>query len=198
MYPAEWMDQLVYDLIEHYAAEVRPSGLIYLELRMRGHGVLIIEEQVKQTQMRVCYLLFDADGRPVFEPELLFYIDLSGAWIPYAIQRHTAGQYTYADLDITRSEFTITDAKHQAALAIFADGWAETLRAQGWIGGAGKCITQPLTAPKVAAESPPDAQTLWEWVDEYGVCPATDGCWVSPDSVCEHGHKSWLLVLHLI
>ena len=142
MYPAEWMDQLVYDLIEHYAAEVRPSGLIYLELRMRGHGVLIIEEQVKQTQMRVCYLLFDADGRPVFEPELLFYIDLSGAWIPYAIQRHTAGQYTYADLDIARSEFTITDAKHQAALAIFADGWAETLRAQGWIGGAGKCITQ--------------------------------------------------------
>jgi hypothetical protein len=192
------MDQLVYDLIEHYTAEVRPSGLIYLELRMRGHGVLIIEEQVKQTQMRVCYLLFDTDGHPVFEPELLFYIDARGFWIPYAIRRHTAGQYTCADLDSGCGEIRVTDAKHQAALAVFADFWAEILRAQGWIEGASKCITQPQATCQVEAGLPPDAETLWDWVDEYGVCTATDGCWVAPNGECPHGHKSWLLALNLI
>jgi len=198
MHPAEWMDQLVYDLIEHYTAEVRPSGLIYLELRMRGHGVLIIEEQRKQQQMRVCYLLFDGEGCSVPEPELLFYIDPCGYWIPYAIQRHTAGQHACADLNVVSSEFTVTDAKQQAALALFADGWAEILRAQGWIEDASKCITQSQASLQVEVESPPAAATLWEWIDEYGVCTATDGCWVAPDGTCEHGHKSWLVALNLL
>jgi hypothetical protein len=30
------------------------------------------------------------------------------------------------------------------------------------------------------------------------VCPATDGCEVEPDGVCEHGHPSWLRKLSLI
>jgi hypothetical protein len=198
MCPSEWMDQMIYDLIEHYTAEVRPSGLIYLELRMRGHGVLIIEEQVKHQQMRVCYQLFDTDGRPVFEPELLFYIDGSGSWIPYAIRRHTAGQYTCAELNSVSGEFKVTDTKHQAALAVFANFWADILRVQGWIGGAAKCITQPQAMPQAEARLPPDAETLWDWVDEYGVCTATDGCWVAADGICSHGHQSWLLALDLL
>jgi hypothetical protein len=31
-----------------------------------------------------------------------------------------------------------------------------------------------------------------------GGCEATDGCWVEPDGVCEHGCKSWLIVLGVI
>lgn len=31
-----------------------------------------------------------------------------------------------------------------------------------------------------------------------GVCPATDGCRVEPDGVCQHGHPSWLLALNII
>lgn len=43
----------------------------------------------------------------------------------------------------------------------------------------------------------PDIETLKEWLDESG-CEATDGCWVEPDGICEHGCKSWLLELGLI
>lgn len=38
----------------------------------------------------------------------------------------------------------------------------------------------------------PDLETLEEW-DMDGGCEATDGCWVEPDGVCQHGHPSWLL-----
>ena len=43
----------------------------------------------------------------------------------------------------------------------------------------------------------PDLETLEEWVSDGG-CEATDGCWVEPDGTCEHGKRSWLLVLGLI
>jgi hypothetical protein len=200
MSPSEWMDQLIHDLIEHYEAEVLPSGLIYLELRMERHGVLIIEETIKHRQMHVCYQLFDVRGQPVPEPELWFHIGEDGHWFPFEIRRHTAGHHVFADLEMGSGELIVTDPKHQAALACFADSWAEVLRAQGWVGGAWKCITQPQTWPEVEEESarPPSVEDLWNWVDEYGRCMATDSCWVEPDGTCEHGHKSWLLELGLI
>jgi len=43
----------------------------------------------------------------------------------------------------------------------------------------------------------PDLAQLRIW-DSEGGCEATDGCWVKPDGICEHGAKSWLLELNLI
>ncbi len=43
----------------------------------------------------------------------------------------------------------------------------------------------------------PSAEDLELWMYEGG-CYATDGCWVEPDGVCEHGYPSWLLYLGLI
>jgi hypothetical protein len=40
-------------------------------------------------------------------------------------------------------------------------------------------------------------EQLEEWAAD-GEAEATDGCWVEPDGICEHGKKSWLLVLGLI
>jgi hypothetical protein len=200
MSPSEWIGRLVHDLFEHYGAEVLPSGLRYLELRMDGYGVLIVEEKIKNKQMCVCYWLYDAQGHPVPEPEVVFHIDAADHWIPYEIRRHTAGNYSFADLELGSGELLSTDPRHQAALAAFADSWADILRAQGWVGGADKVITQPQAWPEEEDAPPqaPDAETLWNWVDEYGKCQATDSCWVEPDGTCEHGHPSWLVALGLI
>jgi len=46
-------------------------------------------------------------------------------------------------------------------------------------------------------EDEPSVDTIMEWMDESG-CEATDGCWVEPDGVCQHGYPSWLLYLGLI
>jgi hypothetical protein len=35
------------------------------------------------------------------------------------------------------------------------------------------------------------------WAEEGG-CEAPDGCWVEPDGICEHGHRSWLLIMGMI
>lgn len=43
----------------------------------------------------------------------------------------------------------------------------------------------------------PDLETLEEWHSDGG-CETTDGCWVEPDGVCQHGHPSWLLRLGFI
>jgi len=43
----------------------------------------------------------------------------------------------------------------------------------------------------------PTPRQLMAWQDDGG-CEATDGCWVEPDGICEHGAKSWLLVLGYI
>lgn len=201
MQQAEWMDQLVYDLLARYEADVLPSGLLSLELRMKGHGTLLIEEKWKHKQMYVGYLLFDGDGNPVPEPALWFYIDPGGHWLPYEIQRMTAGHYAFADIDRQSGELIVLDAKNQAALACFADFWAEILRAQGWLDQAQKQTRHGLTALDGQREpgEQPDLTTLMQWMDTDGGCEATDGCWlVEPDSVCEHGHPSWLVELGLI
>src|SRR5215212_557350 len=174
MQQAEWMDQLVFDLIAQYQAEVLPSGLLHLELTMQGHGMLVIEELVRQRQMRVCYLLFDAQGQPVPEPEVLFYVDQAGHWIPYRLHRITAGRYEFADLDVIERELLVTDAKNQAALALFADFWAEILRAQGWL----EAATQSHTPMFLEPNNPPpwpDWATLMHWLDMAGGCETTDG-----------------------
>lgn len=49
-----------------------------------------------------------------------------------------------------------------------------------------------LTVQKI--KSPPSIKTMEKWVCD-GIARATDGCKIEPDGVCQHGHKSWLLVL---
>ncbi len=43
----------------------------------------------------------------------------------------------------------------------------------------------------------PDIEQLQMWGEEGG-CETPDGCWVEPDGTCEHGHKSWLLIMGMI
>lgn len=43
----------------------------------------------------------------------------------------------------------------------------------------------------------PTIEQIREW-DDMGGCEATDGCWVEFDGECEHGCKSWLIILGLI
>src|SRR5205823_8141662 len=124
----------------------------------------------------VCYQLFDAHGQPVPEPEVLFYIDHVGHWIPYSIHRITAGRYDFADLDVIEGQLLVTDSKNQAALALFADFWAETLRAQGWLEEATKSHTLALLELNHPALWPEwDRLMQWlQWLEPEDGCQATD------------------------
>lgn len=43
----------------------------------------------------------------------------------------------------------------------------------------------------------PSFKTLEEW-DSFGFCKTPCGCKVEPDGVCQHGTKSWMLLLGLL
>lgn len=43
----------------------------------------------------------------------------------------------------------------------------------------------------------PSIAQLEQWENEGG-CETPDECWVEPDGTCEHGQKSWLLILGYI
>lgn len=64
---------------------------------------------------------------------------------------------------------------------------------KGWINTLG----EDWYSSAVASLDAPDLATLMRWLDD-GVCEATDGCLVKPDSCCEHGHPSWLVALGLL
>lgn len=49
----------------------------------------------------------------------------------------------------------------------------------------------------VATTQRPSIAKMERWSDR-GIAEATDGCRVEPDGLCEHGHQSWMLRLHLI
>ena len=55
--------------------------------------------------------------------------------------------------------------------------------------------------PKPTIDEPRTSEEMYEVlrdVEMEGTCEATDGCWVEPDGICEHGHPSWLLYWGLI
>lgn len=45
--------------------------------------------------------------------------------------------------------------------------------------------------------TPPSYKKLEEW-NNNGGCKTPCGCWVEPDGECEHGNKSWLLLMKFI
>jgi hypothetical protein len=47
-------------------------------------------------------------------------------------------------------------------------------------------------------DSRPDSEDLQDMLTGEIDAEATDGCYVEPDGVCEHGHPSWPLYLGLI
>lgn len=53
------------------------------------------------------------------------------------------------------------------------------------------------TTPEQQWDLQPSMEEIMRWSWEGG-CYTTDGCWVEEDGTCEHGHRSWMLVMGLI
>lgn len=43
----------------------------------------------------------------------------------------------------------------------------------------------------------PSMEEAQDWMDDGG-CEATDGCWIEPDGICEHGYPSWFVYWGII
>lgn len=101
-------------------------------------------------------------------------------------------------LELTTDGFLILEDKDGLRVSMMLPEWLETAMRTTLLASLKTQTTLTVPEEETDEAQPPDAATLWQWVDEYGKCTATDGCWCQPDGVCEHGHASWLVVLGLI
>lgn len=49
----------------------------------------------------------------------------------------------------------------------------------------------------IIGATPPGYKKLEQW-HSAGGCKTPCGCWVEPDGECEHGNKSWLMLMNFI
>lgn len=101
-------------------------------------------------------------------------------------------------LELTHDGFLILEDKDGCRVSLMLPDWLEAAMRRSLQEDHQTQTNQARPTAEVAEPQPPDKATLWQWVDAYGLCTATDGCWVEPDGTCEHGHLSWLVVLGLV
>lgn len=125
------------------------------------------------------------DGAPVLRAERCYQDVPSGGVRVY--RRAYPGSWsliqTGADRERLRPELRSMSAQERADHFIAECG----NRGVSWLPG------QALRGTKKV----PSMGTIRKWVYD-SVAAATDGCRVEPDGICQHGSRSWLLVLGMI
>lgn len=188
------MQEIVIKISEKYGLDLTADE-VSLRLDMVGFDRLIIKK-TDQDLVSVGHYL-EQGANLIGDPEIIFYTGY-GDWIPVEISQVQGGYRIYAVLSADRQSVVLADPFSQAQLAVFAEGWAQNIKAQDWLEHGIKWDPGSNVDPCSPDESQtPDLDTLIAWADE-GMCEATDGCVVEPDGTCPHGCRSWLLELGLI
>ena len=198
MRPSLLMAEFVRD-VRHVDPPVATVTGFCIEWSLPGGARLVVLEFDRRLLVSVGCYRADGRGLPMADPEITFYLDEQDQWLPIELTRAGGGKTVVATVEAGCVD--LLDPAGQAALAAYADVWAQQLRAQGWVEQAGKSSAVPQVWPEAADErrQQPAWATLMDWLGADGGCEATDGCWVEErDGVCEHGHSSWLVALGLL
>lgn len=102
-----------------------------LRLDMPGFDRLCVE-RISTGCISVAHY-FVMNGDLVAEPDIVFFVDLSGAWYPIAINQSITGWRAYAQLDDAGTAIVRFRPQAQKSLAQFAELWAQNIRDQGWL-----------------------------------------------------------------
>lgn len=156
---------------------------VHFHLDLPGFDRLCIE-RIDCRRISVAHY-FELNGDLAPEPDILFWINGAGDWIPVEISQSLTGWRVYARLNDDASAIVQIRPKSQRDLAAFAELWAQNLREQGWL----EALTPPNPPPTphfgvavwpTPTVEAPDGELLAEWFFD-SVCEATDGCPVEPD-----------------
>lgn len=102
-----------------------------LRLEMAGFDPLRIE-RLPNGCISVAHL-FEAQGFLIPEPDVCFFVDAQGRWVPINITQSVTGYIAYAELSEDGSALVRYNRARQAGLADFCEQWAQNLRDQGWL-----------------------------------------------------------------
>ena len=203
------MQEVIEALAQRHGIHLNQNGA-HFRLDMPGYDRLCVEN-IGLNRVAVTHY-FEQNGDLIQDPEIVFFVgDEILGWIPIEITQVIGGWRQYVKLSADRSRPITYRKQAQASLAEFAEICANNIEGQGWLDHGVKykrgpdvepAVCETLTGnshrwPKPTAREP-SLETLEQWMWEDGGCEATDGCWIEPDGVCQHGHPSWLLRLGLI
>ncbi len=188
MQPSYGMGELVESLWEKHEPDAHFNGY-RLALFHPAHGLLITEDIEWFVVRRVALIpvtdraeLSKSDSLP--STEILFHISGHEIWTPFQMS-HTLPN---TDDDSIHSP---TGAISQAALADYADRWAEALSSQQWATQAVQYSSDLASKVQTRQQWQPDGGTLKQWLEAISHCEAVDGCLIASASACAHGYESW-------
>lgn len=124
------MRKVISELASKHAIELEKRGAI-LWLEMKGFDRLRIE-RLANGCLSVAHI-FQAQGFSIPEPDVCFFIDEEGKWIPVNITQSIGGFRAYAELSEDGSTILRCNRNGQADLALFCEQWAQNLRDQRWL-----------------------------------------------------------------
>jgi hypothetical protein len=102
------------------------------------------------------------------------------------------------DTAMPTSAAALADYRHAPACPIQEPGGRARTRNPPTDGRAPHRQPRNRSRKEVNRMRRPSLKELRRQLEEDSGCEATDGCFVEPDGTCDHGQRSWLLVLGLI
>ena len=129
------MKAVIEELCKKHSIDFSKAGAL-LRLDMKGFDQLRIE-RLPNGCISVAHL-FEAEGFSIPEPDVCFFVDAQGEWVPINITQSIGGYRAYAELSEDGKSILRFNQKHQADLANFFEQWAQNLRDQSWLQNAEK------------------------------------------------------------
>jgi hypothetical protein len=124
------LQAVITELAAVYQLDLMQPGAS-LRLDLPGYDRLCIE-CIGPRRIAVAHY-FEQSGDLVAEPEIVFWVDPQGAWVPVEITQSLTGWRRCVELSDDGATARRFQPRAQRDLAGFAEFWAQNLRQQGWL-----------------------------------------------------------------
>ncbi len=124
------MKAVIEDLAKKHNVDLHKVGA-HFRLDMPGYDRLCVE-CIGPNRVSVAHY-FELNGDLVAEPDVVFFVDNDGSWVPIEITQSLVGWRQYAVFSAEGRRVTRVDRAGQQDLAEFAETWAFNISEQGWL-----------------------------------------------------------------
>lgn len=124
------MKQVIHDLCAKHGVDLTEKGS-HIRLNMPGFDRLCIEVIAPHAVSVAHY--FEANGDLVPEPDIVFFVDEWGEWLPIEITQSMTGWTRVVEFNETGDKIMRYRPDEQADMASFAETWAQNIIDQGWL-----------------------------------------------------------------
>lgn len=124
------MKEIIGKLCEKHGIDLSQQRA-HIRLDMPGFDRLCIE-RISGNAVSVAHY-FEMNGDLVAEPDIVFFIDAQGYWIPVEITQSMTGWHRVVEFNEDGTKIARFQRERQADIAEFAEVWAQNIVDQAWL-----------------------------------------------------------------